>query len=94
MRVNTYTCPRGHQTVTRDLDEGTTPMSILCAEGGHGCMQGAWSAFYKVPDGLSPTHEFYRPTERQLRRAEKRVPGTRDHVERGGLLLRRIGASQ
>lgn len=93
-KINVYTCPRGHRTVTRDADEGTSPMTIVCAEGGHACMQGAWSAWYATDQTETPTHEWYRPTIKAARRLDRRIPGTLDHVERGGLLLRPVGGNR
>ena len=88
--INVYTCPAGHETVTRDAVDGTTPMAIICAQGGHRCLRSAASSWYAVDQGRRPTHEFYRPTTREARRRDRRVPGTLAHVEHGGLLLRPI----
>ncbi len=86
-RLNVYTCSAGHQTVTIDRDKGTTPFMIGCVESGRLCNRDAMSSCYQVDQSLVPTHEWYAPTERQAKRLH---PAERDHVERGGLLLRRI----
>lgn len=89
-RINVYTCPRGHLTVTVDRDEGTTPFMMSCSEGGHPCLQPAQSSLYRVDQALAPTHEWYKPTLKEAKRKDRRARGTLDHVQRGGLLLRRI----
>ena len=89
-KINVYACPAGHETVTRDAVDGTTPAAIVCAQGGHYCFRSAASSWYDVDQGREPTHEFYRPTTREARRVDWRVPGTLAHVGLGGLLLRPI----
>lgn len=88
---NAYVCPAGHYTVTVDLDEGTTPATIHCPEYIKGtglCSRLATSMWYPRPtDGwpCPPTHGWYKPS---LKRAKRM--GELDHVQRGGLLLRRL----
>jgi hypothetical protein len=83
-KINAYVCPNEHTTWTRNADAGTTAMLIPCPE--VGCRKQAASKFYRVdqnPDLV--THEWYRhPRPRRL------SPEQREHVERGGLLLRRL----
>jgi len=47
-KINVYTCPKGHKTVTIDTDEGTTPMMLMCRQkdddGKHNCTEWAISA--------------------------------------------------
>lgn len=94
-RLNVYSCPADHHTVTVDRDAGVTPSGMLCPHIDRRgfpvvevvCDLTTRSAFYRVPDGLTPTHEWYRPDN-----AERRTlnPYKADHVNRGGLLLRPI----
>jgi hypothetical protein len=83
---NIYTCDAcfGH-IVTVDLVEGVTPFMISCraTEGCKGTMQ---SSMYRVFDQrMKPSHEWYKPDATEL---ETLKPGTREHVEKGGLLIR------
>lgn len=82
-RINTYTCQKKHVTVTRDVDEGVTPMSKNCPI----CSQVAYSAGYRVDQTLKPTHEWYKPAhpERYLN------VNMRYHCMQGGLAFRVIG---
>lgn len=95
-RFNVYTCPDGHQTVTLDVDDGVTPMFLGCRHDGTetACNLMAESACY--PDGPMPESlreayeefgwEWYRPS---MKWARRQGPEMLDHVERGGLVLRR-----
>lgn len=94
-RENAYVCPKGHVTMTVDVAEGVTPMFLGCKE--LGCNSMASSSMYpKVPRPShlpAPKWEWYRPTRKQALKKERQYPGTLDHVENGGLLLReRTGA--
>jgi len=72
----------GHQMVTIDREPGVTPfISGGCPDCG-GDMQ---SAGYRVPQTLTPTHEWYRPDS-----LDSLPPGTAAHVRKGGLILRPI----
>ena len=84
---NAYVCPQGHFTVTVDLDVTPSGMSCLWP----GCDERARSCWYRgVPDHLTPTHEWYRPGDAQRRTLNAYQA---DHVNRGGLLLRRRGSA-
>ena len=83
-RINVYHCRSGHGTVTRDADAGTTPFMIACPD----CGADAMSALYRVDQSLVPPHEWYKPTIQKAKRIDRTIPGTLEHVERGGLLLR------
>lgn len=90
-KKNIYKCDDGHLTVTIDRDDGVTPFMTTCTYTGCGKM--ARSHMYHAQcQVFEPTHEWYRPTERQMSK-EKR-PGVIDHVKRGGLLLRAITEEQ
>ncbi len=84
-KINTYTCPAGHIMVTRDVDEGVTPMMKACPT----CGQPAHSGFYNVDHSLIPTHEWYKPAHPE----RYTNPGMRQHCESGGLAFRAIGES-
>lgn len=83
-RVNQYTCGEcGGVITTIDRDEGTTPMFLSC-RATDGCDGRMSSSCYRVPKGLVPDHEWYKPDKLP------REPGMRQHVQMGGLLIRRI----
>jgi len=89
---NAYTCQTcGFVLVTINRDEGTTPFMLgACRNPVHmdGCPGPMRSNFYRLPPNApEPTWEWYSPNERQRRRLSA---WERDHVERGGLLLREI----
>lgn len=88
-KINTYTCPEGHVTVTINKDDGTTPMMLMCRQkakdGKHNCTEFAQSAWYRCSQDLTPEYEWYKPDSLAgLNREEK------EHVTMGGLLLRKI----
>jgi len=87
--INTYTCPEcGHRAVTVDVDEGTTPMIVPCRVLSETDCEGAGvSAWYRVPDGLTPEFEWYRPSKEEIAAASDYE---QDHYELGGLALRRV----
>ena len=62
--VNVYTCPKGHRTITRNRNEGTTPFMLRCRN--EGCDQMAQSGFYRVPQDLVPALEWIAPTPAEL----------------------------
>jgi hypothetical protein len=92
-KENVYTCDKcGGMTVTVDVDEGVTPFTLICrASGREGDCDGrAYSSMY--PNGPRPPHipepswEWYRPDAEEM----KFLSGAmREHVERGGLEIRR-----
>lgn len=89
-KKNIYTCTApgcGAHIVTVDRDAGVTPFMIPCKiPGCPGMMQ---SSMYRVFDqNMRAFWEWYKPPVIQLL-----TPCERDHVEKGGLLLRRIPAS-
>ena len=101
-RENVYTCQKcGGLTVTIDIDEGTTPFMIRCrakdvfALAVPYCDGQAVSSFY--PKGPRPAHipapewEWYRPDDDET---SKQNAATKEHIERGGLLLRRRQPAQ
>lgn len=83
-KINQYTCQLcGGHIVTIDRDEGTTAMLLGC-RATPGCKGSMVSEMYQVDQTLTPDHEWYKPHK------VPRDPGMRDHVQRGGLLLRKI----
>lgn len=87
--INVYTCKVGHRIVTVDRQKGVTPFIIGCKH--PSCAERATSNFYRVDRGLTPTHEWYRPS---LREYETLDPHSKDHVSNGGLLLREIDSDR
>lgn len=91
--INVYTCKKGHRTVTVDRDSGVTPMFIdcphdECVNGGVLSFQLATSCMYRTDQSQTPSHEWYRPGD-----DETLNPAEREHVDAGGLLLRKIQSS-
>lgn len=81
-QVNFYTCEScDADIVTVNRDDGVTPYMIRCER----CGGVSVSAFYRVNQSTTPTHEYYRPvTVRGMSRKSK------EYVRNGGLLLRKI----
>lgn len=94
-KLNVYQCERGHPTVTVDLDAGGTPAGMPCPHtSARGfpvvtveCGLHARSCWYRVPQDLVPTHEWYRPGDGERRTLDVHQA---HHVDLGGLLIRRI----
>lgn len=101
-RYNCYVCEHHCQTFTVDVDHGVTPFMIGCEFkgspdrpanpkfiGANGkCIGTAKSCFYprdKLPDHAKVTHEWYRPNSTEFKRLSH---GSKEHVSKGGLLLR------
>lgn len=81
--INMYTCRFcGKQIITIDREDGVTPFMIPCQVRPM-CPGNMMSHMYQVDQTLIPTHEWYQPTGKVSRKY-------RQHVEMGGLLLRRI----
>lgn len=88
-RINVYTCKTcGHKTVTIDREDGTTPYIISC----DACKNEAYSSFYVCSQGLTPTHEWYKPTGKQLTKLYdgRTLDAMMEYVSMGGLDLREI----
>lgn len=82
MRINVYACLEcGLELITRDADEGVTPFALPC----DGCAHVMYSSFYRVPQSLTPTHEWYKPDD-----LSELDDFTQEHVKLGGLVLREI----
>lgn len=96
---NIYVCRDcGYQMITIDRDEGTTPFTTACIRSCKAKNAGLYrdkgtmeSRFYNprfIPPNEKPTHEWYRPDDREIR--DIRNPNILQHVAMGGLMLRRI----
>ena len=82
---NVYVCEDGHETVTLDRDEGTTPFMMRCRH--DGCTKTSQSKFYRVDQRLVATWEWYKPAADDPCMRDDAV---REHVELGGLMPRKI----
>lgn len=88
--INAWNCPDcKRNTVAIHVDEGVTPMFLRCRRT-EGCNGMASSAMY--PDPPIPEHiidalewEWYKPADADLQSLDSEM---RDHVDRGGLILR------
>lgn len=85
-KVNIYVCKEGHKTITIDSVEGVTPFLIKCRCTG-GCDELAQSSMYRVDQAQRPGYEWYKPDKKEFNNLDE---GMKDHVNRGGLLLRRV----
>lgn len=95
--LNAYICGRLHVTVSKDVDDGTTPMYIHCKMCGnvHDELSMAVSKMYRMDQTLQHSVEWYKPTEQELAdMADNYSPeayaSILDHVSKGGLLDREI----
>jgi len=91
--INGWRCDRcGQHTYCIHVNDGVTPMFLACrASGRLGDCDGT-GASLMYPGGPPPAHvieavqfEWYEPTGFEYRRLE---PSAREHVDKGGLLLR------
>jgi hypothetical protein len=95
-RENVYTCQTcGRRVTTIDREEGVTPFMIMCSRtGGGDCTGDMHSAFYpkgpRPPHIEPPSYEWYKPVGAEYD-ALSEIMKT-EHVDRGGLILRKIGA--
>lgn len=86
---NIYVCEEdvSHRQVTVDIHRGVTPFLKMCPVAG--CTGTGVSSMYRVEEwGLEPEWEWYRPSRDEFEGIISRE--TRDHVMRGGLLIRKI----
>jgi len=85
-RKNIYTCADcGGHIVTIDADTGVTPFMVRCKSPVcDGLMR---SSMYRVFDqNMRADWEWYKPSA-----IEMLSDAARDHVNKGGLLMRRVG---
>lgn len=83
LKINIYECEKGHQTITRDCEEGVTPFMIECTH--EGCDLMARSNFYQVDQNATPSYEWYKPSNYVGLHNDEI-----EHVKKGGLLMREI----
>lgn len=84
-KKNVWGCKQcGFDIKTVDRDAGVAPFQITCPK----CGGEAWSRFYNVDQALAPEYEWYMPGTEELATKPR---GTREHCERGGLIMRKIG---
>lgn len=86
-KYNVYVCERGHQNLSCDIDEGVTPMFLMCRRGVPACGAQSESSMYpsgRIPFNLFPVKVVWRhPTKEEMRIARR--DGYADHYEKGGL---------
>lgn len=83
-RVNCYTCPLGHNTVTIDIDEGVTPMFLRCKT--EGCKEQSTSSMYSNRvQGMTPKWEWWKPNDAERKQIIDEfiatIPKNVDHYE-------------
>lgn len=87
-KKNVYRCEScSFEFVTVDRDTGTTPMRTRC-KNPNDCKGYAQSSFYRVDQALPPTYEWYSPNQAEQKAISN--PAVKQHVDMGGLLLRKI----
>lgn len=93
-RKNIYTCKKcGGVTITIDIDDGVTPFMIRCRASGNEdrCDGMAQSCMYRVPvETPDAEWEWFKPTGSQYLKLSRDM---REHVDKGGLDLRKIGSN-
>jgi hypothetical protein len=89
-KKNIYVCGVCHgHIVTVDRDPGVTPFIILC-KATENCRGEMHSSMYRVFDqSIGADHEWYRPDGVDGLSAQEIA-----HVDRGGLLLRRLACQE
>ena len=96
---NAYYCETcGGYTVVIHRDDGVTPMFLACRAAGEveTCQGRAVSMMYRDIDSApanvpkEPAWEWVKPSKSRVRRIKKRNPAFAEHLERGGLELRKI----
>jgi hypothetical protein len=83
-RLNIYTDGKDAYFVTVEINQGTAPL-MLKMPNTKILMK---SLCYIVPQDIEPTHEWYKPCLEEHKLLQREM---REHVAKGGLLLRRIG---
>lgn len=90
-KLNKYTCEKcGGTFTTIDLNDGVTPFMTRCraeTDRFERCAGMAQSHFYRVHGEAWPEWGWYTPDAAWL---ERQDDGMKDHVSRGGLVLRRL----
>ncbi len=93
-KINEYVCEKcGKPTRTINAVDGVTPFMIRCRPAIPGTCDGmAQSSLYRVEQQSRPMFEWYRPDDAELAAIEDEVEAQwwRDHVNNGGLKMRRV----
>jgi hypothetical protein len=94
--LNAYICDKLHATITVTANDGTTPMFISCPE----CEGKSTSRMGKIDSSFKPTFEWFTPNEKEIEEEIDKCSNptnrglvssaVKEHVKRGGLLLRKI----
>ena len=87
---NVYTCKVcGSERITKDIHTGVTPMFMPCTQDNGDCTGIAVSGMYSTPISKEAGWEWYRPNTLEFGNLQ-RAGHHRDHVMRGGLLIREV----
>lgn len=83
-----YICSKLHSTVTIVSDKGVTPLVISCPI----CKGDAISKVGGVDTTITATHEWYKPTDEEIKKESdgNKLAALLEHVNRGGLILRKV----
>ena len=66
-KINIYTCPKcAHKTITVDREDGVTPAAVECTA--DGCEELTHTDFYRCNQNLTPTHEFVKVSDAEIRK--------------------------
>ena len=85
-KKNMYICDDCETVyITIDRDQGITPFLMSCKT--NKCEGMAQSSLYRVNQNIVPDHEWYYPDKEEY---IKQGPSTKQHIDKGGLLLRKI----
>jgi len=89
---NAYVCEKcGGTIITVNLDEGVTSFMVTCRANWPGECDGmAQSQMYDVRQTIPASWGWYRPNLSETNRLEAQHPGMKEHIERGGLVLRKL----
>lgn len=91
-KKNAYICKECNRfIVTVDVDDGVTPFMIKC-RAKPDCPGTMYSRCYQIDQTLRPTFEWYAPDKEEIERLKADGQGqvVRDHIKRGGLMIRPI----
>lgn len=86
--VNLYRCEKcQHVMTTVDVDAGTTPFMAACPKCDGSAMSACYPHARPIPQWVpEPSEEWYQPTKKEVKKLD---PGSREHVNMGGLLRRK-----
>lgn len=89
---NAYKCEKcGKEMVTVNLTDGVTPFIVKCRANWPGqCGGMSQSRVYRIDQATPATWGWYRPNDTELDALEFATPGVKEHVAKGGLMLRKL----